>query len=156
MWRAVILAALTLLPLSGQAQAADPRLPSKASGNHEALCAEEWTKRGHLDRRMYGYCLERQSEAYANLAAEVARYKDLPWLQAVIDDAIKKWTKRGARQDTMVAHTVHQQIDAYLDLAYLKQQKELNEKELQPCLRQWSRASPDWVMVRYCYKRATE
>lgn len=77
-------------------------LPSWESGNYSQYCSEQWTKRGVLNEEMYRYCLQNQKDGYDQLTFEVNKYKDLDWLQAVIDEAVKTWTKRGARQDEMV------------------------------------------------------
>ena len=135
---------------------ADPVLPSRESGNYSMFCSEEWTKRGVLDRQMFGYCIRQQNEGYEKLTFETNQNKQLSWLQAVIDTAVDNWTKKGARQDAMVAYEVHRQIDAFRDMVYLNNQPKFQNRYFENCAEKWTKKSIDWTMVSYCYKHAIE
>jgi hypothetical protein len=150
----LVFCALTAIAIA--AETGSLVVPSMDSGNYAAYCEEKWTKRGALNYEMYNYCLKEQREGYDKLTREVEAYKSLPWLQSVIDEAVKKWSKRGIRQDEMVAYTVHEQIDAYLDIAYLSKQPGYDKGLLSACFVKWNRSFIDWTMIRYCYKQATE
>lgn len=135
-------------------------LPSRESGNYSASCTEEWTKRGVLDQDMYAYCMRHLNDAYNKLATEAEKYKSLPWLQDVVNDAVSEWTKRGMRDDEMVAYTVHGQIDAYLDLQYASQQPSFQKSQYELCFKERHHSafvvnSIDWEAIRCCYNKAT-
>lgn len=141
----IVLAAF--LCLTG-AQAAT--FPSHESARSDELCKAQWTKRGELDQGMYDYCMERESEGYDEALLLIKRYNQQPWIQAVIDFAIKKWTKTGIRQDSMVHYAIQQMTEGWEDLAYEAKQPQFNPHKYQSCLGKWG---IQFDMVMYCYKK---
>jgi len=124
--------------------------PTQEGARSEELCKTQWTKRGELDQRMYDYCLERESEGYAEAVLLIKRYNEQPWIQAVVDLAIKKWTKAGIRQDSMVHYAIQQMTEGWEDLAYEAKQPQFNANKYQSCQGKWG---IQFDMVMYCYKK---
>jgi hypothetical protein len=101
---------------------------------------------------MYDDCLEREDSGYGNLVSTARKYKDLPWLQAVIDDAVQKWTKRDYRRDEMVDYEIGLQIDAYLDMDYELKQPSFEKQTFERCLGEHDNNANNWISVEHCYK----
>lgn len=119
----------------------------------EAHCAAEWTKRGTLDRDMYAYCMDRQTEGYQEalqLRAENAAMEDIDDIVRFAED---KWLDGRDYQFEMVAYEIEGQVDAFLNIAYDMKAGKYSEAQVMACLMEWySAAEPQWDMVEYCLR----
>jgi hypothetical protein len=126
-------------------------IPSEESGQHAALCREQWTKRGVLDDRMYTYCVNQEHEGYLRLLDQTSQHGDLPSLQGAVNSAVNEWTKRGMRSDRMVAYEIDKQIDGFLDMKYSEKQPDFNKSVAVQCISQWTKDFQHWSMIKFCY-----
>ena len=124
-------------------------VPSRASGNYEAFCREDNTKRGILDTGQYQYCLGLNNEGYDKLEEIAFKYSSTVWIKAAIDYSVAEWTKNGSRQDRMVAYALGRIIDGFENLVYESKQPSFSQKRYEACYGKWSIR---FEMVDYCYK----
>ena len=89
--RLVISVFLAVFCLSGLTFA-DTLLPDINIEAANAYCEKQWTKRGELDVEMHAYCMNRQTEGYAQTLELSVLYSQQPWIEQVIAFAFHKWT----------------------------------------------------------------
>jgi len=83
------------------------------SGKYHIGCEAEWTKKGVLDQDMFNYCMDNKKEGYAEALRIIKKFQNQPWIQEVIDYAVKSWVKKGSRDDQMVAYSLQKEIDGF-------------------------------------------
>ena len=135
-----------LLPLFASAAT----FPSMESGQYKIACEAEWTKKGVLDRDMFNYCVNNKKEGYDEALRLIEEFKNEPWIQDVIDFAIKSWTKKGSRDDQMVAYAIQKEIDGFEELVLASKKADFNKRLFNACYSQWG---VQFSMVWYCYDK---
>lgn len=140
---------------TAQPVVAQQGLPAFDSGRAEAHCAEQWTKRGVMDREMFSYCMDKQRDGHADARDHIERtYSSLDIMAEVVPYAAEKWLTREEYQFDMVAYEIEKQGEAYLNVAYGLQHAEYTEDQVMMCVAQWiTPAEPQWDMVEYCLER---
>ena len=123
----------------------------------KSFCEDEWTKRGVLDRNMFNYCMELQTDGYAEALHLHAKYKSIEPVE-LIDDvvtfALDKWATHKEYQFNMVAYEIEQQGEAYLNLKYELSTGGVSAEIYNICKDKWLRPNePQWNMVEYCTER---
>ena len=139
-----------------------PNLPTRESGNYEQHCRDTWTKVGVLNKRMFDYCINLDSEGYDELVLLANTYKNLWWIEPAIGDAATYWTKRGSRQDRMVAYEVRNQVDSFREILFQSKQVSFDKALYKRCFVNWNKTSfppsnehsINWRQVEFCYKQA--
>jgi hypothetical protein len=142
--------------------AATPKLPTRESGNYEQHCRDTWTKVGVLNKQMFDYCVNLDSEGYDELVSLSNTYKNLWWIEPAIGDALTHWTKRGSRQDEMVAFEVRLQVDSFREMLFQSKQDSFDQELYKRCFVKWNKNpslpgtqhSVDWRQIEHCYKQA--
>jgi hypothetical protein len=71
-----IVIALGALLLPQISHAADLILPPENASGYDALCRDDWTKRGILNNQMYSYCMDQMHTGYVDLSEAADKYKD--------------------------------------------------------------------------------
>lgn len=128
-------------------------MPKFDPANPDTYCRGEWTKRGALDKEMFDYCVNEQTEGYANAVAALKKYGSYDWMPTLFKAVWAQWTKRGVTQYTMIAYGLNQQGEAFLDHEYERKQPNFDAKKMAGCEAQWRDNAEDrWTMTMYCYK----
>jgi hypothetical protein len=138
-----------LLHLNVNADKSDLKLPTRESGNHDALCREYWSRRGVLDAKMYSYCMGNEINGYMNFLFLSEKYSNESWIQLAVNFAVNKWTGRDWRQDSMVYRELYLITEGYEDLLYLSQQPKWEKSKYESCLYKWG---IQFNNVVRCYK----
>lgn len=137
---------LGLLPLFASAAT----FPSMESGKYHIGCEAEWTKKGVLHQDMFNYCMDNKKEGYAEALRIIKKFQNQPWIQEVIDYAVKSWVKKGTRDDQMVAYSLQQEIDGFEELVLASKKPNFNKNLYNACYSQWG---VQFSMVWYCYDK---
>lgn len=86
-----------------------------------AICAEDWTKRGVLDRRMFDHCYEQQSDAYFELVElDKENAHQRFYANTSFPHCVSEWTKRGVPNPRMMAHCLNNEIEGILDVMHMR------------------------------------
>ena len=153
--RHVLATALSLV--ATVAAAAPPEAPTMESGNYADLCRDRNTKRGVLDEDAYAYCFKDQTEGNRKVAKLLEENAGYPWIQGVLDAAVEQCTKRGTRNDSVLAFAINKQVEAYKDFEYAAKKPDYVSRVGDVCKEKWTRrGAPNWDMIMFCYRRATE
>jgi hypothetical protein len=121
----------------------------------ESSCADEWTKRGELNSRMFKYCMTKQTDGYADAMALSLKHgasgsKPVKSFGRVIQFAMEKWAKPRKYDMNMVAFELKQQVEGFLDTEWAVSQGKVNSGELNRCKDKWL---PQWSMVAFCLEK---
>lgn len=106
------------------AHAAPPTLKTEQAYREDAhrICAEKWTKRGELDRRMYNHCMEQQADAYKDLV-QLHQYANQSFYSDVsFPYCSSRWTNRGVVDTRMIVHCLNQEVEGVKDVMYYRDQ----------------------------------
>lgn len=118
------------------------------------ICSEEWTKRGELDRRMYNYCMEQQSEAYQELLV-LHKYADQAfYADTAFPYCSKEWTKRGITNVRMTVYCLNQEVEGIRDVMYFREQ--YGESQVNAIVSSALSRFGSWRMAAYQVKRHFE
>lgn len=117
-------------------------------------CTDKWTKRGVLDGDMFSYCMDQQTDGYAealHLQNKYTNIEKVELIDEVVAFALNKWGKRKEYQMDMVAYEIEGQGEAYLNVAYEVSTGNVSSQQLNDCKAKWLRPNkPQWDMVEYC------
>lgn len=120
--------------------------------NVDTHCANEWTKRGTLNKMMFEFCKRTEKKAHANLVTLVEKYKDdhkWQWIDKSLPSIWNKWTKRGVTRYQMVHYELNLEVEALLDIQYEANEPTFDKDKMQSCANQYN----TWQLVKYCYSR---
>lgn len=137
---------LGLLPLFTSAAT----FPTMESGQYQIGCEADWTKKGVLDQEMFNYCVNNKKEGYYEALRLIKQFQNQPWIQEVVNYAIKSWTKKGSRDDQMVAYALQKEIDGFEELVLASKKSSFNKNLYNACYAQWG---VQFSMVWYCYDK---
>ena len=127
-----VLALALCAPVAAHA-ASSPVLPAEDQSQQDRFCRDEWTKRGVLNEEMHDYCMGQQRDGYDELTRTATKYKDLPWIQDMVDNAVAQWTKAGIRNDQMTGYELAKQLDSFEDLVYEAKQSTFDPNRFANC-----------------------
>jgi len=127
--------------------------PKYNASHSESYCADRWTKRGELDRRMYNFCLDQEEEGWFEAKGLYYKYIDYPWIDTLLDFSIEKWSERGIIQYRMVGYQMGIEIEGYLDIEYLKKNNKVKKSTLEYCSNKWG---IEFRMINYCIEKTME
>jgi hypothetical protein len=124
----------------------------------EEYCKNDWTKRGVLDKNMYSYCMDGQTDGFELAKERYLKYKlenHVELIDEIAQYAVTKWATKGHKkyQFNMVAAEIERQAEAFLDLQYDISVGAVKDGALTECKSKWlKRDEPNWNMVMYCLK----
>lgn len=124
----------------------------------EGFCKEEFTKRGVLSQKHYDFCMERQTDAFAEAKQYYTKYsteEPVELIENIVQYALNTYAPVGHKdyRFTLVAHYIQKQAEAFFDLQYDISVGAVKDGALAECKSKWlKRDEPDWNMVMYCLK----
>ena len=148
----ILIAGLLLVAFNGWANAKG--FPAYDAANPQTHCKKEWTKRGILNRDMYDFCMGREKGGYSDAAYLYEQYKNMEWIDLLVNYALEAWTKKGVTQYRMAHYEMDKQIEAFLDIQYDFKTNITTEQDWNKCTSKWS--VPDFNMIHYCLEQQRE
>jgi len=119
-----------------------------------ASCTDKWTERGVLNGRMFSYCMDKQTEGYAESLYLYNKYSNIEpveLIDEVVSSAMDTWLNRREYQMDMVAYEIKEEGEAYLNIAYEVSAGNVDAQKLEICKSKWlSAQDPMWSMVEFC------
>lgn len=126
---------------------AEDTFPENNPNHTIQICKDASTKRGVLDEKKFGWCIDDKNKGYELAEVIYNEFKSEPYFNEVITYVLSETTKRGNIDYQHFYYELEKQKEAILDLKYLIKEKKVNESQVNKCSKE---EFPNIWAIVYC------